>query len=310
MSREPPDADFEEIARRFSHLWQALNARADSRYPLETRQMLVDRVRDALDRGEARLSDTDPGVIANSFALEALVHDGALTQIYRARHRDLGTLHAIKMPRPEHADDPVLRKLMLREAEIGITLRHPHIAGTQAVLRLADGRPALVMEWLGRRLADRLQEQPLSPDEVISIMISALSGLDAIHAAGTVHCDLSPLNLLLADGDLSHLKIADFGIAIEVGCRHGQLDLAFAGQPDFVSPEQMAGESLDGRSDLYAAGLLLSLLLHHCGEEGEELQALEALAICLSQHNPEDRPENAKAALHLLGGLAKRPVGA
>ncbi|OWV80452.1 hypothetical protein ATY78_07130 [Rhizobium sp. R635] len=294
--------DFEEITHRFSHLWQALNCGSD-----ETRQILIDRVRDALDRGEARLSGAAPGIIANSFVLEALVHDGAATQIYRARHRDLGTLHAIKMPRPDHADDPVLRKLMLREAEIGMALRHPHISGTQAVLRLADGRPALIMEWLGSRLADRLREKPLSPDEVISIMISVLSSLEAIHAAGFVHCDLSPLNLLFADGDLCGLKIADFGIAIETGSRHGQLDLAFAGQPDFASPEQMAGRPLNGRSDLYAAGLLLSLLLRHCDGEGEELQAL---AIRLSQRNPEDRPENAKAALHLLGGLAKHTVDA
>ncbi|SCB58911.1 type VI secretion system protein ImpN [Rhizobium aethiopicum] len=291
--------DFEEIARRFSHLWQALNHGADRPHSPETRQILIDRVRDALDRGEARLSDTGSEIVANSFVLEALVHDGAATQVYRARHRDLGTLHAIKVPRPDHADDPVLRKLMLREAEVGMKLRHPHIVGMQTVLRLADGRPALVMEWLRNRLADRLQEKPLSPDEVISIMTSVLSGLVAVHSAGFVHCDLSPLNLLFADGDLSSLKIADFGIAIETGCRHGQLDLAFAGQPDFVSPEQMAGEPLDRRSDLYAAGLLLSLLLRHCDGEGEELPAL---ARRLSQRNAEDRPENAKAALHLLGG--------
>ncbi|RUM07957.1 serine/threonine-protein kinase [Rhizobium chutanense] len=302
MSREPPDGDFEEIARRFSHLWQALNAGADNPYPPETRQMLVDRIRDALDRGEARLSASDPGIVANSFVLEALIHDGAVTQVHRARHRDLGTLHAIKMPRPEHADDPVLRKLMLREAEIGIRLRHINIAGTQAVLRLDDGRPALVMEWLGKRLADRLQEQPLSPDEVISIMTSVLSGLAAIHAAGFVHCDLSPLNLLSGDSDLSRLKIADFGVALEAGCRHRQFDIAFAGRPDFASPEQTTGEPLDGRSDLYAAGLLLSLLLRHCRESDD---GLEALAARLSERDPRDRPQNAKAALHLLGGPRK-----
>ncbi|PDT16609.1 hypothetical protein CO670_11620 [Rhizobium sp. J15] len=295
-------ADFEEIARRFSHLWQALNSHAHSP---DIRKMLIDRVRDALDRGEARFGEADPAIIANSFVLEAMVHDGAATQVYRARHRDLGTLHAIKMPRPDHADDPVLRKLILREAEIGTALRHPHIAGTQTVLRLADGRPALIMEWLGNRLADLLQERPLTPREITDVMTSVLSGLKAIHAAGLVHCDLSPLNLLF-DGDLPHLKIADFGIALKAGCRHEEFDLAFAGQPDFASPEQTAGGPLDGRSDLYAAGRLLALLLSHCSAERDE--KLEALAIRLSQPNPQDRPENAEAALHLLGSPWKSGV--
>ncbi|WP_027686720.1 serine/threonine-protein kinase [Rhizobium leguminosarum] len=301
MTHDHP-ADFEEIARRFSHLWQALNEGSP-----ETRQILADRVRDALDRGEARLRDTDCQIVANSFMLEALIHNGAATRVYRARHRDLGTFHAIKMPRPDHADDPVLRKLMLREAEIGMALRHPHIAATQTILRLADGRPALVMEWIGSRLAELLQERPLSLDEITSVMTSVLSGLEAIHAGGFVHCDLSPLNLLV-DGDISRLKIADFGIALKHGSRHDQFDLAFAGQPDFVSPEQMAGQPLDERSDLYATGCLLSLLLNHCDEVSDGFEALKALANRLSQQAPRDRPENARAALHLLGGSTKRPV--
>lgn len=306
MSDDLPEADFEEIARRFSHLWQALNTRADTPYSAETRQILLDRVRDALDRGEARLGDADTRIVANSFVVEALAHEGALTQVHRARHRDLGTLHTIKVARPEHADDPVLRKLMLREAEIGMRLRHPHIAATQTVLRLADGRPALVMEWIGSRLAELLRQRPLSLRDVTAAITSVLSGLEAIHAAGFVHCDLSPLNLLF-DGDLSRLKIADFGIALEAGCRHEELDLAFAGQPDFASPEQTAGRPLDGRSDLYAAGHLLSLLVRHCQERDE---GLEALALRLSERDPQNRPQNAKAALHLLGGPAKRPAGA
>ena len=304
MTQADPEADFEEIARRFSHLWQALN------HSSELRQILIDRVRDTLDRGEARLREADPEIVANSFTLEALVYSGTVTQVYRARHRDLGTLHAVKMLRPDHADDPVARKLMLREAEIGMTLRHPNLAATQTVLRLADGRPALVMEWLDGRIADLLQQRPLLQEEITAIMAALFSGLAAIHKAGFVHCDLSPVNLLPLDADLSRLKIADFGIALASGGRHAAFDLAFAGQPDFASPEQKAGRPLDGRSDLYSAGLILSLLLRHCGERGEEIQGLTALASRLSQSDPQDRPENAEAALHLLGGPAKSPIDA
>lgn len=310
MADDHPETDFEEITRRFSHLWQALNHGANGQYPTETMRVLTDRVRDALDRGIDRLSPADNEIIANSFTLEALIHDGTAMQVHRARHRELGTLHAIKLLRPDSADDPVTRRLLLREAEIGMSLRHPRLAATQTVLRLPDGRPALVMEWLGDRLADLLPPEALSVHEIMTIMTALLVGLGAIHAAGFVHCDLSPSNLLCSGKDLSALKIADFGIALETGRRHGELDLTFAGQPEFASPEQTAGEPLDGRSDLYAAGRLLSLLLRHCHDIGETTADMKALAMRLSQKDKKDRPGNARAALHLLGGLDMHEVDA
>ncbi len=271
--------------------------------------MLADQIRDALDRGEARLVKADSEIIANSFTLEALVHNGVATQVYRARHRDLGTLHAIKILRPAQAGDPVTRGLFLREAEIGMALGHRNVARTQVLLRLSDGRPALVMEWLGQALADVLPRTPLSIPEVTSIMTAIFEGLGAIHAAGFVHCDLSPANLRSAGDGFSDLKIADFGIALETGRRQGELDLGFAGQPEFASPEQRAGEPLDQRSDLYASGRLLSLLLHHCRNLDGRAEQLKAVAIRLSQKDPRGRPENAEAALHLLRGLGKHLVG-
>lgn len=263
--------------------------------------MLVDRVRDALDRGLDKLDGSDRTIIANTFVLEALVHRGISVDVFRARHRELGTIHAIKMLRADHAHDPVARRLLLREAQIGMALHHPHIAAAQVVLRLSDGRPALVTEWLDHRVAE-LSRGSLSIKDVTTMMVALLSAISAVHAAGFVHCDLSPSNLLYGDS-IRDIKIVDFGIALEIGRRHSELDIAFAGQPDFAAPEQMAGENVDVRSDLYAAGLLLSLLLRHCRETAEKAEKLKTLAIRLSQPRPEDRPKNANAALHLLGGL-------
>jgi type VI secretion system protein ImpN len=301
----PENGDFEEVARKFAALWQALTAAGGSVRDPTGRRPLVDQVRDALDRGEDRLAGHDVTIVANTFVLEAVVHEGMSTRIHRARHRDLHNLHAIKTLRPDQADDPVARNLLLREARIGGAIRHPNVVATETLLRLADGRPALVLEWIDRSLADLVRETPISVGDITHIIAAILRGLDAIHAAGFVHGDLSLSNLRCRDGDLSRLKIGDFGIALETGRRHRDLEIAFAGRPQFAPPEQLAGLALDGRSDLHAAGLILSTLLDHCREAGTMVERLRQLAAELARPEPQERPENAKAALHLLGGPGK-----
>ncbi|TDK39702.1 serine/threonine protein kinase [Rhizobium deserti] len=264
--------------------------------------MLVDQVRDALDRGEDHLSGRQRDIIANSFTLEKKIYEGSLTQVYRARHRDLGTWHAIKTLRDDHARDPIARRLLLREAEIGLMLRHPNIVAMQTLLRLGDGRPALVSEWSGKRLGDQLGQAPWSIDDIRTVMEKVLVALEAIHQVGFVHCDLSPSNLLISKHELTEARLGDFGITISIGARHADVDLAFAGQPDFAAPEQQKGLPLDGRCDLYAAGRLLALLLDHADTVGSNHAAsLRALARTLSATDPDARPDSAKAALALLG---------
>lgn len=124
------------------------------------------------------------------------------------------------------------------------------IATTQMALRLPDGRPALVLEWLPESLARRLETgKPFALGEIRLLLEGLLRGLGAIHAQGLVHADIAPDNLLLESGDLSRPKIADFGIAVESGRRHADLGLARAGRCGFATPEQLAG---DARTDLYA----------------------------------------------------------
>lgn len=295
------EAGFAEIKKRFADLWQSLVQDGDIRRSDTERLLLTDRVRDALDRGESRLRDAPVKIIANSWVIEDGQNESTLTEIFRARHRDLGTLHAIKTLRPDHADDPVARQMILQEAEIGLPLRHRNIIATQALLRLDDGRPALVLEWCDSNLLDRLAETPGAPEDIRTIMTQMLDGLSAIHERGIVHCDLSPANILFSTQSLESLRIADFGIALQSAGTHRQLDLHFAGQPDFAAPEQKAGSMIDQRADLFSAGRILSWMLRTCGDA--EAIELHALAGQLSQPLPQDRPENAKAALRMLGGL-------
>ncbi|WJH42156.1 serine/threonine protein kinase [Aliirhizobium terrae] len=170
----------------------------------------------------------------------------------------MGTLHAIKTLNADHADDPVARRLLLQEATIGLSLHHPHLVAAQILLRLEDGRPALVMEWCTSSLADRLSNGPLQLNDILLLTRSLLEGLSAVHAHSIVHCDLSPDNILFADDGVESLRIADFGIALQSGHRHAELDIRFAGQAHFSAPEQKDGGPVDARTDLYAVGKILS----------------------------------------------------
>jgi len=299
MADDAVPSGFDEVQRQFAALRQSLSTDGETLRSTDERQLLVDQVRDALDRGEERLSDKKTMIVANTFVLEEIIHHGTHTEVYRARHRDLGTFHAIKTLSTDHSGNLLARQLLLREAEIGLPLRHTNIVATQALLRLNDGRPALVFEWAGKSLADFLRQGPIPISTIKALMPGVLSGLAALHDAGVVHCDVSPSNLLLEGDRPETVRLADLGVALEIGNRHADLDLSFAGQPAFAPPEQRAGEPLDGRCDLYAAGRLLSRLLDMCSESTDG-SPLYALAAHLSQPNRDARPENARAAAALF----------
>ncbi len=294
----------QDIATHFSALWRVLSCEGDApRDPEETR-LLVDRVRDALDRRLTRVENASVAFIANSFLVEDVAYDRTPTQILRVRHRDLQTLHALKTLHADQASNAVARDLLLREARLSMTLSHRNIVDTQIALRLSDGRPAIIFEWMPLKLSDRLNRGPLSFDEIQSSLRSVLSGLEAIHAAGLVHADISPDNLLLADCQLTRLKIADFGIALERGQRHADLQLAKAGHSKFSAPEQIEGHLLDDRADLYSCGQVLILLLARCPDGNKVAGQLAALARYLTQQDRNNRPESASAALERLMNIS------
>jgi type VI secretion system protein ImpN len=204
---------------------------------------------------------------------------------------------------PDHADNAVAQDMLLREARLTIALKHEHIVTTHVALRLPDGRPALVLEWMPGSLSDRMNAGPFSPRDIRHAMTAILSGLEAVHVAGLVHADISPDNLLLAGNELTYMKIADFGIALETGQRHADLGLAVAGHTEFSAPEQAEGKILDGRSDLYSCGRIIMLLLARCSSLGNAADPLRVLAHHLTRHDPDDRPESASAALRLLNAI-------
>jgi eukaryotic-like serine/threonine-protein kinase len=195
------------------------------------------------------------------YRIEKVVARSGMASIFRALNERTGQPVAIKIPHPEMEADPVFYDRFRREQEIGEKLDHP---GVMKVFPNGDHSDFyMAMEWVdGRLLRQILNEQPkLSPERAVNIALQIASALEYIHAHGVVHRDLKPENIMVDAQD--RIKLIDFGIAANVGSRR----LTFAkfsqtlGTPDYISPEQVKGKRGDGRSDIYALGVMLYEML-------------------------------------------------
>ncbi len=201
------------------------------------------------------------------YQIEARIGEGAMGIVYRATEPALERRVAIKSLRAQMlaGEEPAValeyRARFLQEARAAAALSHP---GAATIYRIGeeDGSPYIAMEWLeGKTLEEVMSlEGKLPPDRVVSLMIDLLGTLDNAHRNGVVHRDIKPANLvLLPDG---RLKVTDFGIARLRGSNLVKTQAGFVlATPRFASPEQLRGEDVDGRSDLFSAGILMFHLL-------------------------------------------------
>jgi len=203
------------------------------------------------------MTSLQSGAQLDHYRIEGVVARSGMASIFRATDLEGGRQVAIKVPHPEMEADPVLFDRFKREGEIGQKMDHP---GVMKVLEISEGGQLyMVMEWVeGRLLRQVLHEQRKLPIErAIRITIAVCDALDYIHRNGVVHRDLKPENIMIDRED--HIKLIDFGIAGQEGARR----LTFAklsqimGTPDYISPEQVKGKRGDGRSDIYALGVML-----------------------------------------------------
>jgi serine/threonine-protein kinase len=168
---------------------------------------------------------------------------------------------AIKIPHPELECDPVFYSRFQREIAIGRKLNHP---GVVQMIDSSDmDQLCIVMEWVdGRSLREIIsREGKLSVERASRIAAGICEALEYIHSQGVVHRDLKPENIMVGEGDA--IKLIDFGIAAGEGMRRltfSKLSNAM-GTPDYISPEQIKRRRSDGRSDVYALGVILHEVL-------------------------------------------------
>ncbi|MEL6339301.1 MAG: serine/threonine-protein kinase [Myxococcota bacterium] len=205
----------------------------------------------------------ESGTKVGDYLIQERIGTGGMGQVYRAEQPLIGKSVAIKVLRRELSFDPISGERFLREARAANSIRHQGIVDVFGFSQLADGRRYMVMELLqGESLAQRLERDgPQHLLWTLSVVRQIAEVLVAVHAAGVIHRDIKPANVFVL-GDNETVKVLDFGVAKVESQSAGFTSTGLVlGSLGYTSPEQARGKQLDGRSDIYALGVLFFELL-------------------------------------------------
>jgi serine/threonine-protein kinase len=201
--------------------------------------------------------DERVGTEISGFRIEAEIGRGGMGVVYLAEQSSPRRKVALKVLSPDLARDPAFRQRFTRESEAAASVEHPNVLPVYASGE-ADGILFIAMRYVEgedlRALLDR--EGPLLPERAVSICAQVADALQEAHEHGLVHRDVKPGNILISKGDRAYLT--DFGLI-----RRSQLETdltktgQFMGTVDYVAPEQIKGEEVDGRADIYSLGCVL-----------------------------------------------------
>ena len=199
------------------------------------------------------------------YRIERRLGRGGMGILYLAVEPGLERRVALKLIAPEAAADEVFAKRFAEESRIAASIEHPNVVPIYAAGE-EDGVPFIAMRFVsGSDLgqADRPRGPAGAGTEAVALIAQVGNGLDAIHAAGLVHRDVKPANVLLSGEEgAEHAYITDFGVARNVATQSGLTQTGrFVGTLDYVAPEQISGAAVDARVDVYALGCLLFKLL-------------------------------------------------
>jgi len=208
------------------------------------------------DAARGLLASFGPGSRLAGYVLEEQVGAGAMAVVFRAVDERLGRRVALKILAPALAADQAFRQRFIRESRTAAAVDDPYIIPVYEAGE-ADGVLFIAMRLVpGKDVKTLLHEQgPLPPGRVAAIIGHAASALDAAHAAGLVHRDVKPANMLIdiRPGRLDHVYLADFGISKSAMSSVGLTGTGqVLGTPDYMAPEQIEGGAVDGRADQYA----------------------------------------------------------
>ena len=214
-----------------------------------------------------------PGAHNNSLVGELLGKDylvleqigrGGMAVVYLVEHQTLQKRFAAKVLSPDHASSAEARARFTQEAHAASQLDHENIVTISDFGITADARPFFVMELLrGQTLDVRLEEGPMTIEEVVAVAVPVARALAHAHAEGIIHRDIKPENVFLVQRSQGRwgVKVLDFGIAKVPVNQHLTAMGQTLGSPMFMSPEACRGEDVDQRADIYSFGILLYLML-------------------------------------------------
>jgi serine/threonine protein kinase len=276
--------------------------------------------------------ELEPGTQVGEYRVEGKLGQGAFGTVYKAVHPLIGKMAAIKVLGRRFSADPEMLERFVAEARAVNQIRHRHIIDIFSFDQLADGRHYYVMEYLDGETLDALidREHRVGVGAAIPILRAIGKALDAAHAKGITHRDLKPENIFLVrdpDGGDSWPKLLDFGIAKLMGpddqLKHKTRTGSPIGTPYYMSPEQCRGRDVDHRTDYYAFGVLVYLMLTGVypfdGDDYmtilmkqisdpppppsvyvSELAPLDDCVLWLLQKEPGDRPPDLRTAVRAL----------
>ncbi len=246
----------------------------------------------------------NPGTTIERYVILERLGEGGMASVYLARHSILGSRHAVKVLRPELANNAALRGRFLAEGRIAAQIRHPNVIDVTDVV-IAPGIAGLVMEYIEGPTVDQwidARKTPCSLAELLAIALPVLDGLAEAHAYGVVHRDLKPANIVLGRDRRGAIRpvVLDFGIAklgedtrvqhqtylpTKIGTRMGT--------PAYMSPEQIReSASVDVRTDVFACGAILYELAtgHLAFAKDNEYDTMQAIVdgqfTAVQRHNP------------------------
>jgi streptogramin lyase len=237
------------------------------------------------------------------YRIDGVLGRGGMGVVYLANELALDRPVALKLIAPELADDSSFRERFLRESRLAASIDHPGILPVYAVGD-AGGELYLAMRFVdGTDLGVVLEDGPLQPEHALALLGQVADALDAAHARGLVHRDVKPGNVLVDGAD--HCYLSDFGLTTQLSAGTTATPGRLTGSLDYLAPEQVRLEDVDGRADQYALGCVLYEVLtgHPAFRRETEAQTLWAHM----QEDPPPAAEFPQLDTVLARALAKAP---
>ncbi len=247
-----------------------------------------------------KIRDPLVGQKLDDYEIQSFIGEGAMGIVYRALHTVIGKPAAIKVLRPDYADDPEMVSRLIREARTVNAIRHPSIVDIFGFGQVkATGQPYIVMDLLEGEPLDMVirEKAPMPFADAFDILDDLLGALAAAHAVGVIHRDLKPGNIILEKQPegRAKVKLLDFGLAKQADKANGSVRPTnpgtILGTPAFMAPEQIRGEKTSPATDLYAVGgIAYQLVTGHLPHEGSN--AIEIVSAKLKADPPRPKTWN------------------